>query len=142
MARDDYTPEQRAAWQAVRIAAERARGQHSAGINRLPRYNGKTMNPFGPQGTIAKQTKALDAQLLARQKEVDRAIAAKAPKHSTIRSTVPSTCLASLSWKDGVATAEFYRGGAVVYDFDMDLETFLSWVESDSIGKFGNFEVF
>jgi hypothetical protein len=132
MARSDYTPEQRAAWQAERLALERARGAHSAGVNALPR----APNPFGPEGTIAKTINK------AVQRAVDTAIAKAAPKHSRINSNVPSTCLADLSWKDGVATAEFYRGGAVVYDFPMSLDEFLDWVESDSIGKYGNEFVF
>jgi hypothetical protein len=136
MAREDFTKAQRDAWQAVRIAGERARGQHSAKINALPRYDGRTMNPFGPQGSLAK---AIDKTA---QRMVDRAIAQKAPKGSTIHSTVDSTCLADLSFKDGVATATFFRGGDVVYGYPMDLETFLEWVDSDSIGKFGNDFVF
>ena len=143
MARNDYTPEQRAAWQAVRIAAERARGQgqHAAGVNRLPRYT-EAMNPFGRNGSLAKLTATLDKQLADRTKEVDRMIAEKAPKHSRINSTVPSTCLADLSWKDGIATATFYRGGDLVYDYPMSLDEFLDWVESDSIGAYGNAVVF
>jgi hypothetical protein len=74
--------------------------------------------------------------------QLTRQIAKKAPKHSTIHSTVPSTCLEDLTWKDGVATATFYRGGAIVYDYEMSLDDFLDWVNSDSIGKFGNAEVF
>jgi hypothetical protein len=139
MAREDYPKAQRDAWQATRLAAERARGQHSSKINALPR----APNPFGPQGTLAKAiNEPIAATVKAKQKELDRSIASKAPKGSTIHSTVDSTCPADLSWKDGVATAEFYRGGQLIYDYDMSLEDFLEWVESDSIGQFGNAYVF
>jgi hypothetical protein len=38
MARNDYSPAERAAWQQQRLAAERARGEHMRGINQLPSY--------------------------------------------------------------------------------------------------------
>jgi hypothetical protein len=93
-------------------------------------------NPFGKHGTLAK---SINKQL---QKAVNQAVADRAPKHARLISEVPSTCLASLTWKDGIATAEFYRGGQVVYDFPMSKDDFIDWVSSDSIGKYGNAEVF
>jgi hypothetical protein len=93
---------------------------------------------WGP-ARFDKLNEAINKQL---QKAVNQAVADKAPKHSTLHSQVPSTCLASLSWKDGIATAEFYRGGQIVYDFPMSKDDFIDWVSSDSIGKYGNAEVF
>jgi hypothetical protein len=93
---------------------------------------------WGP-ARFDKLNAAINAQL---QKLANQAVADKAPKHSTLVSQVPSTCLASLKWKDGIATAEFYRGGQVVYDFPMSKDDFIDWVSSDSIGKYGNAEVF
>jgi hypothetical protein len=135
----------KAEWMAERLTGERARGvySHMSGVNQLPRYNKATMDPFGPHGKIAKQTAALDKQLAERTKEVDRMIADKAPKGSTIHSTVPSTCLAKLSWRDNVAYFSFYRGGSIDYSEPMSKSDFLDWVESDEgIGKFGNAFVF
>lgn len=60
----------------------------------------------------------------------------------SLHALMPSTCLQSLTYKDGVATAEFYRGGAVVYDYEMSLEEFIDWAESGSLGKYGNENVF
>lgn len=130
-------------WMADRLAGERARGQHSSKINQLPVYNKDKMDFFGPQGKSAKLINEPIAQTTkAKASQLTRQIGHNAPKGSTINSNVDSDCLASLSWKDGVATAEFYRGGAVVYDYPMELEEFLDWVDSDSIGKYGNDFVF
>ena len=100
-------------------------------------------NPFGPNGTIAKQ---IDKQLAGfekyRQKVVNQAIADAAPKHARLIAEVPSDCLASLTFKDGIATAEFYRGGQVVYDYPMSRNDFIDWVSAGSLGKYGNENVF
>lgn len=93
-------------------------------------------NVFGKHGKLAQ---SINKQL---QKAVNQAVADKAPKHARLISEVPSTCLASLSWKDGIATAEFYRGGQIVYDFPMSKDDFIDWVSADSIGQYGNAEVF
>jgi len=74
--------------------------------------------------------------------QINQAVA----RGKTIYADVPSRCLASLSFhqdKDGngVATAEFYRGGKIVYDYPMDLDEFLEWA-SGSLGEYGNAYVF
>jgi hypothetical protein len=84
-------------------------------------------------------SKQIDRSL---QKEANRAAIEKAPKGSTITANIPSTCLERLSWKDGVATATFYRGGAITYQYDVDRKTYVSWINSGSLGKFGNEEIF
>jgi hypothetical protein len=89
-----------------------------------------------------KLNAAINQQL---QKMANQAVADKAPKHSTLVSQVPSTCLASLTYsiKDEIATAEFYRGGQVVYDFPMSKSEFIDWVSAqEGIGRYGNSEVF
>ena len=147
MARDDFTKSQRDAWQAARLAGERARGQHSSKINQLPR----APDPFGPKGSLSKAAnESVASTVKAKTEELDRSIASKAPKGSTITATTPSTCLASLSWQadpdgdgtDGTVTYEFYRGGALVYQDDCTVDEFLDWAESDSLGVTGNSEWF
>jgi hypothetical protein len=93
-------------------------------------------NPFGKHGTLAK---SINRQL---QKEVNQRVADSAPKHARLISEVPSTCLSDLSWKDGVAEYSFYRGGKIDYATPMSKSEWLDWVSSDSIGAFGNAEVF
>jgi hypothetical protein len=65
--------------------------------------------------------------------------AAKAGK--TIWADAASECFAELSWRNGIAHAEFNKrnpdGG---YDYEVDLETFLEWA-SDSLGEFFNAEI-
>jgi hypothetical protein len=93
-------------------------------------------NPFGKHGTLAK---SINRQL---QKEVNQRVADSAPKHARLISEVPSTCLSDLSWKDGVAEYSFYRGGKIDYSTPMSKELWIEWVSSESIGIFGNQEVF
>jgi hypothetical protein len=186
MARNDYTKAERDVWQAQRLAAERARGQHSAGINALPRVNAQQFTTPKVDGTtrffdeksgkwltlsqqVAKTGVVPTAIPMKRQpgaekkvsKEINAAIrekiwgevkkvqptrdemAAAAKAGKSLHALMPSTCLQSLTWKadgdgSGVATAEFYRGGAVIYDYPMDLDEFIDWAESGSLGKYGN----
>ena len=65
--------------------------------------------------------------------------AAKAGK--TLYANMPSSCFASLSWHKGVATMEFYRGGAIVYDEPMSLANFLDWAAAESLGQYFNAEI-
>ena len=143
----------KAEWMAQRLAGERARGQgqHAAGVNRLPRYDAATMNPFGSHGKLAEAiNKPIGETVKAKSRQIDRELAHAAPKGSTIEATTPSTCLASLSWQadedgdgnDGTVTYEFYRGGSLVYEDDCTLDEFLEWAESDSLGQTGNAEWF
>jgi hypothetical protein len=93
-------------------------------------------NPFGKEGTLAKSINK------TAQKEVNQRVADAAPKHATLRSQVPSTCLAELTWRDGVAYYSFYRGGSVDYSTPMSKSDWLDWIAADSIGAYGNSEVF
>lgn len=65
--------------------------------------------------------------------------AAKAGKQ--LNANTPSTCFASLSWRKGVATAEFYHGSAITYDYEMSLDEFLDWAQDDSLGQYFNAEI-
>jgi hypothetical protein len=134
--------EEKAAWQAQRLEQERARGLYGN-----KRWNGsqwvdattgrpipkppKPPNPFGPQGTISK---TIDKAL---QKEINRKIAESAPKNATLVANVDSSCFEDLRWRRGVATATFWRGGAIVYDYDCSRDEFIDWV-SDSLGGYFN----
>ena len=136
MARTDYTKEQRDAWQSVRLAGERARGQHSAGVNKLPR----APNPFGREGSIAKAVnEPIAATTKAKTIELSRQLVRKAPKHSTLTADVPSQCFELLQWRDGIATGVFARNGAE-YSWPCDRDTFIDWC-SDSLGQFFNAEI-
>ncbi len=67
--------------------------------------------------------------------------AAKAGKK--IYASQPSECFASLYWqanKDGggTVTGEFYHGGSLIYSGDMELDEFLDFASSVSLGKWYN----
>jgi hypothetical protein len=151
MAKRTYSAAEKLAWQQERFTHEIAAGRYSgADLLRAREFvaTGKVtrpppagMNVFGREGTLSKQ---LDQAL---QRSVNKAIADKAPKGATLRMVTSkdapaSTCLEELSWKDGVATTTFYRGGDVVYDYPMSKSEFIDWVSSNSIGIYGNDEVF
>lgn len=124
------TPEQR---RAVNDQLESLRMQAMRDRNEQFPLEG---NPFGKKGTLAK---SINKQL---QKEVNQRVADSAPKHARLISEVPSTCLSDLSWKDGVAEYSFYRGGKIDYSTSMSRDQWIDWVSSESIGIFGNQEVF
>jgi hypothetical protein len=147
MAREDYSPQQRAAWRDARLAGERARGQgqHAAGVNQLPRYNKATMDPFGSHGKLADAiAKPVAATLKTKSNELDRIIASKVKKGQTLEADIDSECLSALSWRDGVAYYSFWRGGSIDYSTPMSKSDWLEWVEYDfpGAGVFGNAEVF
>ena len=119
----------KAEWMANRLANEQARGDYVP----VPKMGPRGPNPFGEHGSLSRD--AMDQQAV---KERLRELAGKAPKGATIHAKQPSECFVSLSWKDGIATAEFYRGGAIVYDYEMDKDEFLDWALSDSLGGFFN----
>ena len=59
-----------------------------------------------------------------------------AKQHKTLRSASDSTCIATLDWKDGVATYTFVKGGGdEPYETEMSLEEFIAWSESESLGQ-------
>lgn len=140
-------------WMAQRLAEEEARGLWGGkhfdwSTRQWLKPNGEPIsrgtkgpNPLGREGSLSKQ---LERQL---QNEINRAAIDKAPKGSTITANIPSTCLASLTFKvgkegAGIATAEFYRGGSVIYQYEMSKEEFADWINSGSLGKYGNGNVF
>jgi hypothetical protein len=129
------------AWRGPRTPEQRQAAQNKIETARMDAMRAKnaanpTKGVFGRASTLNKQ---IDASL---QKNINEAVANKAKKGQTLHSEVPSTCLEDLTWKDGIATATFYRGGAIVYDFPMEKEDFVDWVSSDSIGRYGNDNVF
>jgi hypothetical protein len=151
--RDKYTKAERDAWQSNRIADEVARGLYGNKTwngkawvqpngEPLPRAP-KAPNPFGKEGTLAK---SINEQLAGfekdRQRAVNKAVADAAPKHARLIADVLSTCLESLTFKDDIATATFYRGGQIVYDYPMSRDDFIDWVSDGSLGKYGNDKVF
>jgi len=68
-------------------------------------------------------------------------IRSAAKRGKTIYADAASECFESLSWRKGIAHAEFNKrnpnGG---YDYEIDLDTFLEWA-SDSLGEFFNAEI-
>ena len=66
--------------------------------------------------------------------------AARGAKH--LEAPDGSSCFASLSWdsygdgSDGIVTAEFYRGGAITYFYDVSRGDFLDWAGGSQGGWF------
>lgn len=103
---------------------------------------------YGP----ANLTKTLDKQM---NKMVKKAVNGKrqqatsldqikraAAAGKTIYADQDSDCFASLSWTNGIATAEFYHGGSIVYDYPVSLEQFLEWANAEEgLGEYFNAEI-
>lgn len=137
-----------AARNAAHAAEVKARDA-ARGVGQVP--SSRPPNPFGKSGTLAKQVNdAIDKQL----KELAPKKKSKGPSLDQIKAAVragknlhaetPSTCLELLTYrgKDQVAVARFYRGGQIEYEYPMDVEDFLDWAQSNSLGKYGNAYVF
>jgi hypothetical protein len=123
----NYDPADYAAFKAARLAK-----QGSA----------KTARKNAIQEMVRSRLKENFVKRQQGKKQMSRADIDKAVKaHKTLHAELPSTCFASLTFKDGIATAKFYRGGAVVYEYPMELDDFLDWAKSDSLGEFFNAEV-
>jgi hypothetical protein len=110
----------------------RAKGQARDAELKAKPYTGQTKSVFGREGSLAK---AADKGL---QRRINEAVAERAPKGSTLRANLDSDCFESVVWRDGVATATFWRGGAIVYDYDVSREEFIDWVSSGSLGGYFN----
>lgn len=141
MARDDYTKAQRDIWQRARLRDDIAKGRVSSteNINRF--LAGKPPLKFKPRDAFADLNQQINKSIresLGRELakhgptrgQIDHAVKA----HKTLVATAPSTCFDSLTWKDGVATAVFAKDGSV-YDYPMDVDDFLDWANSGSLGK-------
>jgi hypothetical protein len=84
----------------------------------------------------------IDKQLVGfekdRQKAVNKAIADKAPRHARLIANVDSDCFESVTWKDGVLTCTFWRGGDLVYQYvDVNRDDFID-MASGSMGSWFN----
>jgi hypothetical protein len=60
----------------------------------------------------------------------------------TLTATQPSDCFDSLTWKNGVATAVFAKGGGEgTYEYDVTLDEFLDWAADSSLGGYFNLNI-
>lgn len=123
----NYDPADYAAFKQARLAK--------------PSNSGATARKNSIQEMVSQRLKENFAAGQQGKKQITRAQINEAVKaHKTLEAQLPSTCFASLTFKDGIATAEFYRGD-VVYEYPMELEDFLDWAKSDSLGEFFNAEI-
>jgi hypothetical protein len=148
MARDDFTKAQRDAWQRERLRGEIAQGRITppAEINRF--LAGKPPLKKAPaKDAFADLNKQINQSIkdslgreLKKHGPSRGQIEEAAKAHKTLVATMPSTCFDSLTWRDGVATAVFAKDGSV-YDYPMDVDDFLDWANSGSLGKTFNDEI-
>lgn len=65
--------------------------------------------------------------------------ASHAPKPSNRKITAPdvSTCFSSLTWKNGIATATFAKGGGLgTYEYECTRQEFKDWIAESQGGYF------
>lgn len=145
----DWTPEQKLEWQRQRIAQHVAKGELKMTDNIKRFIEGRPMlraKPHPQFEDINKKLNKLSKQAIneVREKagptrgEVEDA----ARQGKTLTATNASDCFDSLSWKNGIVTAVFAKGGgAGTYEYEVDLDTFLDWCASGSLGEFFNAEI-
>lgn len=113
-----YTPEQKRAWMAERLAAERARGLYKgaglARVNAAIEANRKASRLQPPkQGHNSRRGRTL---------VIDR----------------DSSAFSDIRWRQGVAYYTFTNGYS--YADAMDKSDFIDWAQSPSLGKWWNEE--
>jgi hypothetical protein len=120
----NYDPADYADFKAARLAKQ--------GSGKTARKKATTANvsKFLKDRYHAKQ----QGNALPNRDDIDKA----AKAGHTLRADLPSTCFESVTWKDGIVTGTFYRGGAIVYDGEMDLDEFIDFASSDSLGEWYN----
>jgi hypothetical protein len=147
-----WSREDKDAWQRQRLADELARGVHSPNgpVAKYLRNEPPVKSP--PKNAFDQLNEKLNKQL---QKAVNDAIADKtsptldevqqaAADGHTLRATQESTCFASLEYvpldaETGTVVATFVNGYGP-YEGEMDLDDFIDWADSGSLGGTYNAE--
>lgn len=144
----DWTPEQKLEWQRQRIAQHVAKDELKMTDNIKRFLEGRPMlraKPHPQFEDINKKLNKLSKEAInkARQKagptrqEVEDA----ARQGKQLVATNASDCFDSLTWKDGVTTAVFAKGGgAGTYQYQVTLDEFLEWC-AGSLGEYFNAEI-
>jgi hypothetical protein len=130
MAKKQWSEQDKAEWMNDRLNAENARGEHSKGINALPKVSdfkkalAAGLNKKGPNRQPIVQTRKV--------KEIRKA--------KTLSANIDSECFSSLDWADDICTCVFKRDGYVL-DIPMSRAEFLQFVAADSgegVGEYYN----
>jgi hypothetical protein len=132
MARSDYTPAERAAWQATQMKLSAGRPTASATSSK------EIQAKIREAGSFAKYKAQMEADL---QKSLDKYIAGKGHNskrmgRTLVADTGDSTCFSDLRWSGGVVYATFTDGSQ--YDYDMPRSDAKEWFEDVSLGGFFN----
>jgi hypothetical protein len=118
MPRNDFTPEQRRAWQKQRLLEHPDKAYQDAG-RRMTDVKAKPKEDVKAKPKEDQLTKSIkDFLKPAKERQASQ----------TIVAPQVSSCFADLRWKDDVATATFYRGGAIVYEYEMSRAEFKEWI--------------
>jgi hypothetical protein len=110
----------------------------------------KEARAVADKARVAKSQAALKAVMRDAGRVVPDKIAqltGKRRRTGVLTVDTPSTCFASIEWEpydddpeNGIATGEFFRGGALVYSGEMSRDEFEAWAEDPSPGGFYNAE--
>lgn len=113
------------------VAESKAKGYGPSSFNDL----------LKPLNETAKKTAGnkLAEQMSETKKAPTKSEIRKAAKEGkTLSASIPSTCFAWLEWTDGVASGEFLNKTQGVWEWECDLETFIEWAQSGSLGGYFN----
>jgi len=132
MARNDYTPAERAAWQATQMKLSAGRPTASATSSR------EIQAQIKAAGSYAKWKANMEASL---QKSLDKYIAPKGHNNKNrtrplVADTSDSTCFDDLRYSNGSVFATFTDGSQ--YDYAMSRSEAKDWFEDSSLGGFFN----
>lgn len=127
----NYDPQDYQRFKEARLAATERRAAASEKALK------KTLADFQKflDNEVKNAGKAMGEKQGPTRRQIKDAVAAG----KTLWADTPSTCFASLSYSDGVAVAEFARGGT--YTYPMELDEFLEWAQADSLGEYFNAEI-
>jgi hypothetical protein len=144
----DWTPEQKLEWQRRRIAEHVAKGQLEPTENIKRFLAGKPMLRAKPHPQFEEANKTLnklskEAVTNARRTKgpTREEVEGAAREGKTLVATNESDCFDELTWRNGVATATFAKGGgAGTYEYEVTLDEFLEWC-AGSLGEYFNAEI-
>lgn len=145
----DWSAEDKLAWQRRRIAEHVAKGQLKPTENIKRFLEGKPMlktKPHKQFEDINKQLNKLSKHAINKVKEktgpTRGEVEDAAKQGKTLTATNASDCFDSLTWKNGVATAVFAKGGGQgTYEYDVTLDEFLDWCADPSLGSYFNLNI-
>lgn len=145
----DWSPADKLEWQRKRLAQHVANGEIEPTDNVMRFIAGEPMTYTKPHKqfedinkTLNKLSKEAVGKVRDKTGPTRGEVEGAAREGKTLVATQPSDCFDSLTWRSGVATAVFAKGGGQgTYEYEMELDEFLEWCADESLGGYFNAEI-